>query len=271
MNQIAVTQNKANTLRTLLAASRVEIVAALPKHVTPDRMLRISLTCARLNPDLLDCTPESFLGAVIQSAQLGLEPGTSLGHAYLIPFNNKRTGKKEVQFLPGYRGLLDLVYRAPEHPTLMPHPVYDGDRFSFEYGTNPQIDHMPGARLDKKKLTHVYCVATFKDGRKEFVVMTRAEIEEIRARSKAAASSFSPWQTDYEAMALKTVVRRLMKYLPTSIELARAITLDDMADAGQSQHNDDFIKADSTPIQTKDERLWDKMATQPGDFGHDDG
>lgn len=267
--EVATTQTKANNLKQLLSKSKVEIMAALPKHVTPDRMLRVAMTCARTNPELLECTPESFLGAVIQSSQLGLEPGHSLGHAYLIPFKNNRTGTKEVQFLPGYRGLMDLVYRAQGHPTLMPHAVYEGDKFSFCYGTKPAIDHTPAYRQDKAKLTHAYCVATFPDGRREFVVMTRPEIEDIRLRSKSASSNYSPWKTDYEAMALKTVIRRIIKYLPMSIEVQKAIVLDELADIGESQRNEEFLKPENTPILTKSERVAEKLNKEPGDFDYE--
>lgn len=268
--EVVTTKKKGDTLKHLLAISRTEIQAALPRHVTPDRMLRIAMTCARVNTELLDCTPESFLGAVIQSAQLGLEPGHSLGHAYLIPFKNNKTGAKEVQFMPGYRGLMDLIYRGQNHPTVMPRAVYENDKFEYGYGTNPYISHTPTMRPDKSKLTHAYCVATFPDGRKEFMVLSRPEIEEVRLRSRAASSQYSPWKTDYESMCLKTVIKRFVKYLPMSIEVQKAIILDDLAEIGESQRNEEFLKPENAPVVTKSERLADKMDLKSGDFGFDE-
>lgn len=267
MTKEVATQDKANNLKSLLVKARVEIMNALPKHIEPDRMLRIALTCARINPELLDATPESFLGAVIQSAQLGLEPGHSLGHAYLLVFRNGKTGNKEVSFIPGYRGLMDLVYRAPDHPTMMPQAVYEGDKFHFALGTAPFIEHIPAFRQDKAKLTHAYCIASFPGGRKEFIAMSRPELEAVRLRSKA--KDFGPWKTDMEAMFLKTVIRRMAKYLPTSIEFQRAVRLDEQADAGESQHNEQFLVPESQPLQTKGERIGDKMASKPGDFDYE--
>ncbi len=265
--QVVTTQKKAANLHGMLATYKAEIANALPRHVSPDRMLRIAMTSARKNPDLLECSPESFLGAVIQSAQLGLEPDTSLGHAYLLPYYNSKTGTKEVNFMPGYRGLMDLVYRVANHPIIVPAGVYEGDVFEYEKGLHPLLRHVPMPRKSGAKLTHAYCVASFMDGRKEFIVMTREEIEACRSRSKA--KGFSPWQTDYEAMAFKTVIRRFVKYLPMSAEVQHAAALDDLAEAGVSQQNDLWAKT-SEAIRTKSERVTDKMSepvdTDPDSF-----
>jgi len=258
---------KQTTLSGMLAKYKAEIARALPRHVTPDRMLRIAMTSARKNPQLLECSPESFLGAVIQSAQLGLEPDTPLGHAYLLPYKNNKSGRMEVNFQPGYRGYMDLIYRTANHPILMPVAVYEGDIFSYERGLHPKLEHKPMPHNTEPKLTHVYCVATFPDGRKEFDVMTRQEVEARRQRSKA--KGFSPWQTDYEAMALKTVIRRFVKFLPMSAELQTAIGLDDCAESGQSQHNEAILK-ESEPIHTKRERVQGKMSQEAGEFDNYD-
>lgn len=257
MTDVAVKNNKQVTLGGMLDKYKSEIARALPRHVSPDRMLRIAMTSARKNPDLLECSPESFLGAVIQSAQLGLEPDTPLGHAALVPFYNSKTGKKEVNFMPMYRGLMDLVHRGSNHPILSPHAVYDCDRFTYEQGLNPKLEHVPMPREAHSKLTHVYCVAIFADGRKVFRVMARAEVEACRVRSKA--KGFTPWTTDYEAMAIKTVIRQLVKYLPMSAEIQLAIGLDEMADAGISQQNEHVLH-EGRPIHTKGERIAGKMS-----------
>ncbi len=264
-NEIS-TNKRQLTLSGMLTQYKAEIQHALPRHVSPDRMLRMAMTSARKNPDLLECSPESFLGAVIQSAQLGLEPDTPMGHAYLLPFNNTRTGKKEVNFMPGYRGFMELVYRAAAHPILNPVAVYDGDKFEYERGLTPKLYHAPMPRTDGDSMTHVYVTANFPDGRKEFDVMTRAEVEACRARSKARG--FSPWKTDYEAMAKKTVIRRFVKYLPMSAELQTMVGLDDAAESGISQGNENILR-DSAPIHTKNERVTAKMADAPLSYDPD--
>lgn len=266
--EVAQTGGKQNTLSGLLETYKVEIARALPRHVKPDRMIKIALTSARKNPELLECTPESFLGAVIQSSQLGLEPDTPMGHAYLVPFRNGKTGKKEVNFMTGYRGLLDLVYRTADAPILWPTAVYDGDGFEYKLGLNPALDHVAMPHDSLARLTYVYCVASFRDGRKVFDVMTFAEVEAIRCRSKA--TGFTPWKTDYEAMAKKTVIRRMVKYLPMSAELQRAVGLDELAERGEDQGNEDFLR-EGKPIHTKAERVnarMEDMDNDPASFGN---
>lgn len=235
-NPVAVIhQTKVNNLRALLQASKSQIEMALPKHLTPDRLLRIAMTEASKNPMLLDCTQASFVGAIIQTAQLGLEPGGALGHSYLVPFKNKDKGVLEVQFIVGYRGMIDLAYRSPRVSKVIARPVFDQDEFSYEFGLEESIRHVPNQKGEGKELTHVYVVVTLKDGAKLFDVMTAGEVEQARGRSKAAEKG--PWKTDYVAMALKSVVRRFFKYTPSSIELQQAITLDEAGDRGE-QFND---------------------------------
>lgn len=229
----AVAKAKPNTINGFLESYKGEIARALPKHMTADRMCRIALTECRKTPALLKCKPESLFGAVIQAAQLGLEPGGALGHCYLIPFGN------DVQFIIGYRGMVDLARRSGQIVSLEAHAVYEGDKFECVFGLASDLKHTPdwdnAQRATADKLRFVYAVAKLKDGGTQFEVMSRGEIDAIRARSKAGRSG--PWVTDYAAMALKTVIRRLFKYLPVSIEMARAGALDEQAEADIPQDN----------------------------------
>ncbi len=252
-----VVQKKESTLQTLLAANRSQIEAALPKHLTSDRLLRIALTEARKNPTLLECSQPSFLGAIIQTAQLGLEPGSALGQSWLVPFKNTRAGTMDVQFIVGYRGMIDLAYRSPLVSHVNARAVYDGDIFSYQYGTDEKIEHKPDPDANGKKLTHVYAVVFLKSGGRVFDVMERKEIEAVRSRSKSADSG--PWETDYEAMAKKSVVRRLFKFTPVSVELQAAITMDEAAERGE-QFNGDVIETTATPAPSG--RI---VAQQPGE------
>jgi recombination protein RecT len=229
---------KVNSLHALLESSKKDIEMALPRHLTPERMLRIALTECRKNPALLDCSQASFLGAIIQTAQLGLETGSALGHAYLIPFNNKKLGTKEVQFIVGYRGMLDLAGRSPKVSRVIARAVYEGDKFSHQFGTDEKIEHIPDPTASGSNITHVYAILFLKEGGSIFDVMHVNEIENIRKRSKSPDSG--PWDSDYEAMAKKTVVRRLFKFMPVSIELQTAIGMDEAAERGE-QLNADII------------------------------
>jgi recombination protein RecT len=221
-------KDKVSTVRDLILKNRAQIEMALPRHLHVERLIRTALTSFSTTPGLLDCTPRSLLGAVIQCAQLGLEPGT-LGMAYLIPFKNTKAGTTEVQFIPGYRGLLTLARRSGDISTIDAHCVYAGDAFSYKYGLDPKLDHTPTDKPERGVITHVYAVARLKDGGWQFGVMTKAEVDSHRDRYSRAAKS-GPWQTEYPEMAKKTVLRRLCKLLPASVELQTAVSLDERAE-----------------------------------------
>lgn len=206
-----------------------QLAAALPKHLTAERVTRVFLTTLRQSPGLLRCSPQSLYGALFQASQLGLEIGNGLGHAYLVPY------KSEATLIIGYRGLVELARRSGQISTIYAYEVRRGDAFSYRLGLEPGIDHEPASErdLDDAAITHVYAVARLKDGGTQFEVMSRAEVDAIRKRSRA--SKDGPWVTDYAMMARKTVLRRLSKMLPCSVEMQVAVTLDERADANLSQ------------------------------------
>lgn len=224
-------EDKPSALK-LLEAQKAQISAALPRHMTPDRMVRVVTTEVRKNPELLGCDPVSFLGAIIQCSQLGLEPGNALGHAYLIPFWNSKRGVKEVQFIPGYRGLIDLARRSGQIVSISARAVHENDHFRYGYGTEEYIEHVP-TEGEPGELTHVYAVAKLKDGGIQMEVMSRAQVEAIRTKG----NNNPVWKSHYDEMARKTVVRRIFKYLSVSVEMAGAALASDQADIGDSQDN----------------------------------
>ncbi|PVR72661.1 recombination protein RecT, partial [Salmonella enterica] len=203
-----------------------QLAAALPRHMTAERMIRIATTEIRKVPALGDCDTMSFVSAIVQCSQLGLEPSGALGHAYLLPFGNRneKSGKKNVQLIIGYRGMIDLARRSGQIASLSARVVREGDDFSFEFGLEEKLVHRPGENEDAP-VTHVYAVARLKDGGTQFEVMTRKQIELVRAQSKAGNNG--PWVTHWEEMAKKTAIRRLFKYLPVSIEIQRAVSMDE--------------------------------------------
>lgn len=228
----AVAESKRpDTIAGLLTDPKIkaQIALALPKHMTADRLARIALTEVRKTPALARCDQASFLGAIMQCAQLGLEPGGALGHAYLLPFENRKRNVTEVQFIVGYRGMIDLARRSGQILSIEARAVYETDHFKVTLGLNPDLQHEPNWDApDRGPLRFVYSVAKLKDGGTQFEVMSRAEIERVRAKSRAGQSG--PWVDHFEEMAKKTVLRRLFKYLPVSIELASAIEQDERVD-----------------------------------------
>lgn len=214
---------KQNTLANLIDRQKSEIARALPKHMTPDRLARIATTVMRQTPQLGQASPASFLGALMTCAQLGLEPGP-LGHAYLVPFKNGKQGTTDVQFIPGYRGLIELARRSGQVQSVSAHVVREGDEFDYAYGLDERCHHKP-SMSGKGKVTHVYAIIRYKDGGADFEVMTRGEVEDIRSRSKS--SERGPWVTDWDEMAKKTVLKRLLKRAPMSVEYQQAVVQDE--------------------------------------------
>lgn len=177
----------------------------LPKHISSDRMARIVTTVIRKTPALADANMQSFLGAVVQCSQLGLEPGGALGHAYLLPFGNGKAkdGKSNVQLIIGYRGMIDLARRSGQIISISARAVREGDDFHYEYVLTENLKHT--LKTDESSpITFVYAVARLKDGRVQFEVMTFNQIESVRKQSKAGDNG--PWKTHWEGMAKKQLL-----------------------------------------------------------------
>lgn len=208
-------QSKQATIKDLLEKSKSSIAAVIPKHITPDRLLKVALSATSRTPALLACTPMSILLAVMQSAELGLEVGGLLGEAYFVPF------KDQAQLIVGYRGLIKLARNSGELRTIEARVVHANDQFEIEFGLENKLVHKPCLSGEPGDTVAVYAIARYKDDAYQVEVMTRAEIDAIRTRSKASADG--PWVTDFDEMAKKTVLRRLLKTGPLSPELKRAL------------------------------------------------
>jgi recombination protein RecT len=222
--QITPYQAKVATIRSLLDKMKPQIALALPKHMNPDRLLRIALTSIAKTPKLLECSQQSLAAACLQAAQIGLEPDGILGYAYLVPYKGTAT------LIPGYKGLLDLARRSGRIISIEARVVHAKDQFRFAFGLKPVLEHMPNPNADSGTLLAAYAVAHLRDGGAQWEVMWKREIDAIRARSRAADDG--PWVTDYEEMAKKTVLRRLCKMLPASVELQQAVAMDERAEIG---------------------------------------
>jgi len=266
INRAPSTEQRPQTIAGLMADPKIkaQMALALPKHMTSDRLARIALTEVRKVPTLAKCDQTSFLGAIMQCAQLGLEPGGALGHAYLLPFENRKKGITEVQFIVGYRGMIDLARRSGQIVSLTARTVHEHDEFSYQYGLSEDLKHVP-ATGERGALQYVYAVAKLKDGGVQFEVMSRSDVDKVRAQSKAG--NYGPWQTHYDEMAKKTVIRRLFKYLPVSIELATAVAMDEKADAGLGQDNGAILTGEySTVDESQHEQLPDNVNADTGEW-----
>lgn len=242
-NQVAKKAPEQRTMQSYIKSMEGEIKKALPSVITPERFTRIVLSAISVNPKLGSCTPNSFLGAMMTSAQLGLEVNTPLGQAYVLPYNNK--GTLEAQFQLGYKGLIDLAYRSGEVEVIQAHVVYENDEFTCEYGLDPKLIHKP-ADKNRGEAIKVYAMFKTKDGGFGFEVMSMDDVRRHAAKySKAYNSSFSPWKTNFEEMAKKTVLKRVLKYAPLKSDFVRATIQDETI---KNEISDDMYSVPSETI-----------------------
>jgi len=223
--QIVKRDPRVDRLNVLVAKSMPELEKTIPasmrKHLTPDRITKIIISATLRQPKLLECEPASILKAAMTATSLGLECDGVLGGAYLVPYG------REAQFIIGYRGLIELARRSGNLTSIEAHVVRRGDSFRCKLGTEGSIEHEPNWEADELgEMFCVYAVAKFRDGGgHQFEVMTRAQVDAIRKSSKAG--NFGPWKDHYEEMARKSVVRRLCKYLPLSVDVRQALVAED--------------------------------------------
>lgn len=232
------------TIPDMVKAMMPEIKKALPSVITPERFTRIALSALNNTPQLQQCTPMSFLAALMNAAQLGVEPNTPLGQAYLIPYKNK--GNLECQFQLGYKGLIDLAYRNGQMQTIQAQAVYENDFFEYEYGLEPKLIHRP-AFSDRGELVYFYGVWRATTGGYGFSVMSKVDMDSYaRTYSKAFDSGYSPWKTSYEEMAKKTVIKQALKYAPIKTDFQRALSSDETI---KKQISDDMFSVQNETIE----------------------
>lgn len=234
-------QARLNTLKDLFEKAKPNLAAVLPKHLTPERLIKIATSAASRNPELLDCTKESVLLAVVQAGTLGLEPNTALHQCALVPYKNERTGKKEAQLIVEYRGLCQLAYNSGDIEAIYAHEICANDAWDVELGTNKRLYHKPCVTGPRGDAVAFYAVVKFKRGGTDFSFMTKAEVDEIRNGSPGRNGD--AWTKRYNEMGKKTAIRRLTKTTPMSQDksLAKAIDMDDRAESGQAQDYSDVV------------------------------
>lgn len=240
---------------------QLEQVAA--SHLNPKRIMRMIAVNVSRTPALQKCTGASILRSVMQAAELGLEPGSATGEAYLVPYGNQCT------LIPGYKGLIALAFRSGHVKSISAKVVYQNDTFEHEEGLEPKLRHLPkfdSTRQDKD-LTFAYCIVQLKDGGYLYDVMTRGEIDAIRKRSKASSSG--PWVTDFAEMARKTVTRRCLKYAPMSVEMSKALAIEEAHETGDptsimAEFSDiGFDEPEALPEATRTDKLKERLGVDP--------
>lgn len=249
----------------LLKRMHAQIEKALPSVITPERFTRIALTAYSWNEKLQECTAESFLGSMMQAAQLGVEPNTPLGQAYLIPYRNR--GVMEVQFQLGYRGMIDLAYRSGEVQNIQAHEVYENDTFEYELGLEPKLRHVPALK-DRGDVILYYAVFKLTNGGVGFEVMSKEDVEAF-AKKKSKTYGTGPWQSDFDAMAKKTLIKRLLKFAPLKSDFVRAVIADETIKSGISENMadlpDETVTIDAETIAPTENADYEEIP-MPGDL-----
>lgn len=213
------------TIVDMVRALEPEVRKALPTVLTPERFTRMALSAINNTPALAECTPMSFIAALMNTAQLGLEPNTPLGQAYLIPYKNK--GVLECQFQLGYKGMIDLAYRTGQIQMIQAQIVRQRDYFLYQYGLESKLVHRP-AEGERGEITFIYGLFKMVNGGYGFEVSSKSEIDAFALRySKSFGSQHSPWTNNYEDMAKKTVIKRALRYAPVSVDFQKALSMDE--------------------------------------------
>mgnify|MGYP001161733610 CR=1 FL=1 len=213
-------------VQQMIINMRPQFAAALPDVMSPERFIRLTLTAFSKTPKLYECTQGSLLGALLMAAQLGMEPNSPLGQAYLIPYYNRDKAAYECQFQLGYKGMINLAYRSGKVTDIAAYEVRANDRFDYELGLESKLYHKPALR-DRGEVIAYYAVWHTKDGGHGFAVMSKEDVEEHRNQfSKASQKGFSPWSTAFDEMAKKTVLKKALKYAPMAADFQRAMMSD---------------------------------------------
>lgn len=232
------------TLRQVIEQSEVEIGRALPMQMDKERFVRLVLTELRLNPKLLECSPQSVMGAVLTTAQLGLEFGSQLGQAYMIPFRSH--GKMEVQLIIGYKGWLNLIDRNREIASVSVREVHERDEFEFAYGTDDYVTHKV-AKGERGAVVAYYCIVKKVNGGRQFEVMTMDEVKS-HMRRFAKSKERGPWVDNFDEMAKKTVFLKARKWLPVTADVALATFTDNGIVSQMTKDEDPVVDFDEDAV-----------------------
>ena len=249
-NRVGKTQG--STMKDMINTFKGEFARILPKTIPADRFCRMLITSTYQTPKLASCSQQSFITAALQSASLGLEPNTPLGQAYLIPYGSN------VQFQIGYKGLINLFYRDPNAQMIDAQAVYENDEFDYEYGLNPTLKHKPALK-NRGEVYAYYAIYKLKDGGFGFEVMSKEDIEKY-AKKYSKTYKNGPWQTDFDAMAKKTVIKQMLKYAPMATEVMTAVNADESIKTAKVENAEEALSA---PNEFFDVEYTEQMKEDP--------
>lgn len=222
-------KGQSQNLPALIDKSEQRVAEVLPEGMDPKRVIRLAKLAVHRNPDLLKCNPVSVIESILVASQLGLEINSPIGGAHLVPFKGRCT------MIPDYRALIRLALKSGACTALVARPVYDVDHFEIQQGSVERIHHVPAITDEGRSdddIIAFYAVATLPDGSTVHEWAPKGDVDKIRARSPSGQGGHSPWKTDYAAMGMKTMVKRLIKWLDVDPQVAAAVDADNRFESG---------------------------------------
>lgn len=219
-----LTVSKSYAMKQLMIKMKNDIKDMLPSNICVEDFQRSALCVYNRDASLQNCESTTFIAAMVECKRLGLEPNNILGQAYLVPVSVD--GASKVEFIIGYKGLIELFYRSGKVKSLYAHEVREKDEFCIDYGLEQKLSHKPFLGKDRGEVIGYYAVYNIDNMGSSFVFMT---CDEILSHAKKYCRSFgnSLWESEFDAMAKKTVIKKLLKYAPLSIELQKSVSLDE--------------------------------------------
>ena len=212
-----------------------KIANALPKSIRPEKLISDALQCTMKNPRLMQCSTESLFGAIMECAQLGLELTKGMNQVHLVPFYETKTGQNKVNVIVGYSGLISLAVEHPSVFSISPKVVYENDTYSYKEGSNAHIEHEPAPYSKRGNPIAYYAIAQLQGGATAVFWMWKEEVDKVKetVHKKNKGKNMHIWNQHFDAMAMKTTVRRICKYLPRSPQLGRALEMIDKEELGE--------------------------------------
>ena len=226
--------------------NKAVITETLPKGFNYQRMVRTAMNAVSTTPMITKCTPASIFLSCVRAFALGIEPNGALAHGYLVPFNDK--GVWKAQFMPSYRGMIELAMRTGRVASIYAHEVCQHDTFEYQLGDDKQIHHIPNP-TDRGETIGYYAVVKYSEGATDFEYMTMQDVNKVKASSPGAGSNYSPWKTWPDEMGKKTVIKRLMKRVPMSVEMATAIQHDNAVVSEETQEDAGVLDAEFEEVE----------------------
>lgn len=219
-----LTVSKSYAMKQLMVKMKNDIKDALPSHVCVESFQKSALNAYSSDVALQSCESTTFIAAMVECARLGLDPNNVLGQAYLVPVSVD--GVSKVEFQIGYKGLIELVYRSGKVKSIYAHEVRENDEFYIDYGLEHKLIHRPFLGGDRGDVIGYYAVYHLDNMGSNFVFMTR---DEVVSHCKKYSRSFgnSLWESEFDAMAKKTIIKKILKYAPLSVELQKSVSVDE--------------------------------------------